>query len=576
MSRGLMSEPEGPSVESDLQWDTASAFSINMETPWDILRAQLLWSIWRQRVAHAFDDERFHLGLVLWHAWQNSIYCAIEAYKELHRHKRNEEKRQEQIACFEEIWTTANIFARRQNTEIKWHLTPPSDFLPQALAAWMAPPIRINRLSPSPDLEADFTAQPDFQTRVQEFLDEIANNLHPHTNSHENSDLEPGPQEINQGAEATSQNPTPRPLSPAERPPIELNGSERPSTSRSPTTPGTFETTAQRNPLSSLNVNLQNLPRPSSAVNSSPGLGNHFDSATQNPPPPTKPKSRPNTRCNFGPKTRNLAQTGQGNPLDTEDARELDALLREIDEVWTQVLVEHTHTREHTSAPDSESKKTQNGDPYQVLGSGHHSHRKVKCTFGPHRRRSHDGPHPTSPTRVNDDHPTPPLSPINQDQITAVLPVNSEVDRSDIASSSSPSAEPFRVTLMPPFSRTQSPFCRYFPTAPEAPRPNPNRFALARMGITEEELVRRATQEIDAELRTFQAERRLESLCSPDGLQRVLSKEECLRFFMDTGVPPPGPLWGVWRWAADLGIARYNFVDEIGIDDDYSALNAYD
>ena len=293
MSRGLMSEPEGPSVESDLQWDTASAFSINMETPWDILRAQLLWSIWRQRVAHAFDDERFHLGLVLWHAWQNSIYSAIEAYKELHRHKRNEEKRQEQIACFEEIWTTANIFARRQNTEIKWHLTPPSDFLPQALAAWMAPPIRINRLSPSPDLEADFTAQPDFQTRVQEFLDEIANNLHPHTNSHENSDLEPGPQEINQGAEATSQNPTPRPLSPAERPPIELNGSERPSTSRSPTTPGTFETTAQRNPLSSLNVNLQNLPRPSSPVNSSPGLGNHFDSATQNPPPPTKPKSRP-------------------------------------------------------------------------------------------------------------------------------------------------------------------------------------------------------------------------------------------------------------------------------------------
>lgn len=33
MSGGLMSEPEGPSVESDLQWDTASAFSINMETP---------------------------------------------------------------------------------------------------------------------------------------------------------------------------------------------------------------------------------------------------------------------------------------------------------------------------------------------------------------------------------------------------------------------------------------------------------------------------------------------------------------------------------------------------------------
>ena len=42
ISRGLMTQPEGPSVESDLRWDTAAAFSINNETPWDILRAQLL------------------------------------------------------------------------------------------------------------------------------------------------------------------------------------------------------------------------------------------------------------------------------------------------------------------------------------------------------------------------------------------------------------------------------------------------------------------------------------------------------------------------------------------------------
>ena len=81
ISRGLMHEPEGPRVEADLQWDTASAFSINIETPWDILRAQLLWAIWRQKVAHAFKDEIFHLGSVLWHAWKNSIYCAMEAFK---------------------------------------------------------------------------------------------------------------------------------------------------------------------------------------------------------------------------------------------------------------------------------------------------------------------------------------------------------------------------------------------------------------------------------------------------------------------------------------------------------------
>ena len=92
VSRGLMSNPGGPSVESELRWDTASAFTINIDTPWDILRAQILWAIWCQRLAHAFNDERFHIGLVLWYAWRNTIYAAMEAYKELHRHKRNEEK----------------------------------------------------------------------------------------------------------------------------------------------------------------------------------------------------------------------------------------------------------------------------------------------------------------------------------------------------------------------------------------------------------------------------------------------------------------------------------------------------
>lgn len=126
-----MADPGGPSVDSELRWDTASAFTINLETPWDTLRAHVLWAIWGQRLAHAFNDESFHLGLVLWYAWRNTIYAAMEAYKELHRHKRNEEKRQEQIACFEQIWMKANLFGRMQHGDLKWHLTPPHKFLPQ-------------------------------------------------------------------------------------------------------------------------------------------------------------------------------------------------------------------------------------------------------------------------------------------------------------------------------------------------------------------------------------------------------------------------------------------------------------
>ena len=91
ISRGLMSEPDGPSMDEDLRWDTAAAITVNMDTPWDVLRAQLLWSIWCRRVELAFRDDQFHLGAVLWHAWRNTVYCAMEAYRELFRYARNEE-----------------------------------------------------------------------------------------------------------------------------------------------------------------------------------------------------------------------------------------------------------------------------------------------------------------------------------------------------------------------------------------------------------------------------------------------------------------------------------------------------
>jgi hypothetical protein len=91
-------------------------------------------------LAHAFNDERFHLGLVLWYGWRNTIYAAMEAFKELHRHKRNKEKRQEQIACFQQIWTATNLFGRLSGPDIKWHLTPPEEFLPHELGVRMVPP----------------------------------------------------------------------------------------------------------------------------------------------------------------------------------------------------------------------------------------------------------------------------------------------------------------------------------------------------------------------------------------------------------------------------------------------------
>jgi hypothetical protein len=175
ISRGLMTDTPGPAIEETLRWDTAAAFTVTMDTPWDILRAHLLWAIWCQLVAVAFRDENFHLGVILWQAWKNTIYCAIEAYKELFRHARNEEKRQELISCFQSVWTQAEIFGRMQGGDLKWNLTPHKDFLPEELGAWNAQPIRIQRLSPSPDPEAEFTAREDFADLIDAFMQGISN-----------------------------------------------------------------------------------------------------------------------------------------------------------------------------------------------------------------------------------------------------------------------------------------------------------------------------------------------------------------------------------------------------------------
>jgi len=189
-----MIDTPGPSIEND----TAAAIAVTPDTPWDILRAQLLWAIWCQRVEVAFREEQFHIGVVLWHAKRNTIYCAMEAYKKIFKHKRNEEKHREMVACFQQIWIASNIFGRLSWNNIKWNITLHQEFLLAALGAWNAPSIRIHRRSPTLDLEADLAPRPDFEQFVEEFIPDATNNWQPPTDSEEQRIQGPTPHARNQ------------------------------------------------------------------------------------------------------------------------------------------------------------------------------------------------------------------------------------------------------------------------------------------------------------------------------------------------------------------------------------------
>ena len=520
ISRGLLSTPSGPSVDTDLQWDTAAAYTINSETPWDTLRAQLLWAIWCQRVSHAFNDERFHLGMVLSHAWKNTIYCAMEAYKELHRHKRNEEKRQELISCFQKIWTANSIFGRLTNSDIKWHLIPPPEFLPQELGAWMAPPIRIIRRSPSPDSEAEFAAQQDFPERVQEFIDEIGRNV-PLNNEDNHLEAQQAP------------------LMPTEQAPAQSPPSLRADTQ--PLEPECSNLEATRAPLTTFNGDRSTL-RPEAHHTTPSGIENQPPSTNA----PRQPSiGRPKVRCTFGPKRRaDKANTSRGPAED-----ELADLLQEIDnfryqDTDTSRASDLSPSSHHPPGSAAAPLNAQTGNPYQLQEHKIKSRPKIKCRFGPYkghpvpRLDRHPSPAPTQtpeaslPTRYDIRN----LSPDNPFLITDHLGVTR--------------IGPDRVTFCHPGPRGGPPFSRYFPTARELPRPNPNRFALARLGVSNEELEARVVREIDEELRVIMAERRLAHITSFD-FPRILSKEDCLVLFEATGVPTSGSLLGVYKWATD-------------------------
>ena len=573
VSRGLMTDPGGPTVEAELQWDTAAAFTLNADTPWDVLRAQLLWAIWRQRVAHAFDDEQFHLGLVLWHAWRNTIYCGIEAYKELFRHKRNEEKRREQITCFQQVWTTNNIFGRLRGEEIKWHLTPHIEFLPQALGAWTATPINTHKLSPSPDPEAEFTARQDFQAQVQTFLDDIgahwqppAQNTDEEEADHRNSNNQSQQEESSDVNTRATTRPISRPIlqdsTTSECPQVphaqsnyrrpilgETSGNHTHSLSREETGLGKEETrTSLRILKNDENLDPQTIP---------PGSARHCRA----------PTSRPKVRCRHGPR-RN-----KGKSIEVPPPALLQETPAQVSEVTPRAHIspaplEHAcrgeppHGATSSALPpdnplegDKQIKKSQ--DIPTHLNSKPQSRPKIKCRFGPYRRRDTT----LSPSGLQDNYSpigSPPhTTPVDADARS--LDPHPGASRVYIEETETLQTQPTRVTLMPASFEAQ--FDSRF-------RGNLD------SSHSSAELDEMTSREVEELLLAMRNERQLDRLAAPPGLRRILTQEDCLTLFRATGLPPLGTLWGVYRWATGAGQARYNFEDpDTG---NYDFMDAYD
>ena len=117
---------------------------------------------------------------------------------------------------------------------------------------------------------------------------------------------------------------------------------------------------------------------------------------------------------------------------------------------------------------------------------------------------------------------------------------------------------------------------RYRTATVVAPRPNPNRFALRRLGLSEAEFENRFAAEVDETLRQIMAERRWAQLQPNDpSLARALTREDARTMFQAIGVPTSGSLVGVFAWAYGHHAARFNF-DVDGTPEQLAFFEEYD
>lgn len=159
----------------------------------------------------------------------------------------------------------------------------------------------------------------------------------------------------------------------------------------------------------------------------------------------------------------------------------------------------------------------------------------------------------TQPTKNHVQHPLPPGgNPANQedrDPHTTQPPTPSahikqdgkipitKLDRSQEHNST-------RVALSLPAIGQRSPLDKYKATADEAPRPNPHRFVLQRLGLSKETFDARVTAELDDLLRVLRSKKQLSSLTtgvSFSSIPHILTKEDFLTLFRATSVPKSGP-----------------------------------
>lgn len=162
---------------------------------------------------------------------------------------------------------------------------------------------------------------------------------------------------------------------------------------------------------------------------------------------------------------------------------------------------------------------------------------------------------------IQDAHPPPPL---NQEDPTQL----SHRDTQSVQSNRQIDPLPTqlylaldRVRLMPHACPKRMPFNHYKSIVPTYAQLNPYHFIQQHLGISETTFEAHISQVIDdllIEINLTKKQILPPPQTNPPSFEQAMSKMDCLCMFRDTSVPTTGPHLGVYRWAIELRMARFN------------------
>ena len=96
----------------DTPWEAATSYTINGNTPWDILRTNLLWYLWTQECEHNYRRTQFSLAQALANTWRTTIQLGLAAWRKILKlqQKGNPLKQLQIEESFKDMWNTGQVF----------------------------------------------------------------------------------------------------------------------------------------------------------------------------------------------------------------------------------------------------------------------------------------------------------------------------------------------------------------------------------------------------------------------------------------------------------------------------------